>query len=196
MSFFTELKRRNVMRVAAGYVVAAWLVVQVVETIFPAFGFSDAAIRIVVIVFAIGLIPTLILAWAFELTSRCAPSDPVQCIGDNFVSPGLCAIAVRDQQSFRVPGQQFITGGTGRPPPEKTCAPLAWCAAVLSDQAIQPHQPPLPAGHFHFGVALDQVTDDRTSGLAMEEHDLLHRNRAMKYDLIDVCSPGRIGLVA
>jgi TolB-like protein/lipoprotein NlpI len=49
-------------------VVAAWLVIQVVETIFPAFGFGDAAVRIVTIVFAIGLIPTLIFAWAFELT--------------------------------------------------------------------------------------------------------------------------------
>ena len=49
MNFFTELKRRNVLRVAVAYVVAAWLVIQVVETIFPAFGFSDAAIRTVVI---------------------------------------------------------------------------------------------------------------------------------------------------
>ena len=68
MSLFAELKRRNVLRVAAAYVVGAWLVVQVVETIFPAFGFSDAAIRIVVIVFAIGLAPVFVLAWVFELT--------------------------------------------------------------------------------------------------------------------------------
>ena len=68
MSFFDELKRRNVLRVAAAYVVAAWLVIQVVETIFPAFGFGDAAIRIVVIVLTIGLAPIVILAWAFELT--------------------------------------------------------------------------------------------------------------------------------
>jgi len=67
---------------------------------------------------------------------------------------------------------------------------------VLSDQAVQPHQPPFPAGHFHFGVALNQVTDDCTAGLAMEEHDLLHQNRAMEYDLIDVCGPGRISFVA
>jgi adenylate cyclase len=49
-------------------VVTAWLVIQLVETIFSAFGFSDAAIRTVTIVFAIGLIPTVILAWAFEIT--------------------------------------------------------------------------------------------------------------------------------
>jgi len=68
LSFLNELKRRNVLRVAAAYLVSAWLVIQVVETILPAFGFGDAAIRIVTIIFAVGLIPTLILAWAFELT--------------------------------------------------------------------------------------------------------------------------------
>ena len=68
MSLFKELKRRNVLRVGAAYIVVAWLVIQIVETIFPAFGFGDAAVRIVTIVFVIGLIPTLILSWAFEIT--------------------------------------------------------------------------------------------------------------------------------
>jgi len=68
LSFFHELKRRNVFRVGAAYVVVAWLVIQVVETIFPAFGFGDGVVRTVTIVFGIGLIPALIFAWAFELT--------------------------------------------------------------------------------------------------------------------------------
>jgi len=68
LSLFNELKRRNVFRVGAAYVVAAWLLIQVVETIFPAFGFGDAAMRILVIVLAIGLVPVVLFAWAFELT--------------------------------------------------------------------------------------------------------------------------------
>lgn len=68
MSFLAELKRRNVLRVGAAYIVVAWLVIQVVETIFPAFGFGDSAIRVVVIGFAIGLVPVLIISWIFELT--------------------------------------------------------------------------------------------------------------------------------
>lgn len=36
MSFFNELQRRNVLRVAAAYIVASWLIIQVVETLFPA----------------------------------------------------------------------------------------------------------------------------------------------------------------
>jgi TolB-like protein/Tfp pilus assembly protein PilF len=68
MNVLSELKRRNVFRVGAAYVVTAWLVIQVVETILPAFGFGDVAVRIVTVTLAIGLIPALILAWVFELT--------------------------------------------------------------------------------------------------------------------------------
>jgi len=68
MSLFNELKRRNVIRVALAYVVSAWLIIQVVETILPAFGYGDAAIRYIVIVLAIAFIPTLVFSWAFEFT--------------------------------------------------------------------------------------------------------------------------------
>ncbi len=75
MSFFTELKRRNVFRVGAAYLVASWLIIQLVETIFPAFGFGDGAVRNVVVVLAAGLVPALILAWAFELTAEGVKRD-------------------------------------------------------------------------------------------------------------------------
>ena len=68
MSLFNELKRRNVIRVAMAYIVAAWLIIQVVETVLPAFGFSDAILRYIVIVLSIAFIPTLIFSWVFEMT--------------------------------------------------------------------------------------------------------------------------------
>lgn len=68
MSFVQELKRRNVFRAAAAYIFASWLIIQVIETILPAFGFGDAVVRIAVIVLAIGFIPSVVFAWAFELT--------------------------------------------------------------------------------------------------------------------------------
>ena len=68
MSLFSELKRRNVFRVGTAYIVAAWLVIQVVETILPAFGFDSSAVRIVVIVLAVLFVPVLVFSWAFELT--------------------------------------------------------------------------------------------------------------------------------
>jgi len=68
MSLFAELKRRNVLRVAAAYLVLAWLLIQVTETIFPLFGFDNTPARIVVVVLAIGFIPAMIISWVFELT--------------------------------------------------------------------------------------------------------------------------------
>ncbi|MGI9263480.1 MAG: tetratricopeptide repeat protein, partial [Gammaproteobacteria bacterium] len=68
MSFLAELKRRNVLRVAAGYAVTSWLVIQVVETIFPIYDLSDEAIRMVISLLAIGALPILVLAWVLELT--------------------------------------------------------------------------------------------------------------------------------
>ena len=68
MSFIAELKRRKVFRVAAAYLVAAWLLIQIVETVFPAFGLDNASFRILVIALAIGIVPVVVLAWAFELS--------------------------------------------------------------------------------------------------------------------------------
>ena len=68
MGLYSELKRRNVLRVAAGYVVSAWLLIQVAETIFPLFGFDAGPARVVVIMLVIGFLPALIVSWIFELT--------------------------------------------------------------------------------------------------------------------------------
>jgi adenylate cyclase len=62
LSFYQELKRRNVFRVGAAYLVMAWLLIQVTETIFPLFGFDDSPARIVVVILAIGFIPSLMFS--------------------------------------------------------------------------------------------------------------------------------------
>jgi TolB-like protein len=54
--------------VAIGYLAVAWLLIQVVETLFPVFGFADAHIRVVVILLAIGFPLVLIFSWVYELT--------------------------------------------------------------------------------------------------------------------------------
>ena len=56
------------IRVGAAYLVVAWLFIQVAETVFPLFGFDDTPARVVVVVMAIGFLPALVFAWAFELT--------------------------------------------------------------------------------------------------------------------------------
>jgi len=68
MSFFNELKRRNVFRVGIAYTVATWLLIQVVDIVFPRIGLPDSAVTLVIALLAIGFIPALIFAWAFEMT--------------------------------------------------------------------------------------------------------------------------------
>lgn len=63
-----ELNRRNVPRAAAAYLALTWLIVQVAATVLPLFGFNDQAVRVVVIVLAVGFVPAMIAAWSFELT--------------------------------------------------------------------------------------------------------------------------------
>ena len=59
MGFFAELKRRNVVRAGGLYLVGAWLAVQVADTLFPVFDLPAWALRAVVVVLAIGLVPAL-----------------------------------------------------------------------------------------------------------------------------------------
>ena len=68
MSLLAELKRRNVIRMAGLYLVGAWLVTQVASTLLPMFGAPDWLPRAIVILLAIGFVPTLTFSWIYELT--------------------------------------------------------------------------------------------------------------------------------
>jgi hypothetical protein len=68
MTLFGELKRRNVIRMAGLYLVAAWLIVQVTSTLLPAFDLPGWILRALVLVLAVAFIPTLIFSWVYELT--------------------------------------------------------------------------------------------------------------------------------
>ena len=67
-NFFSELKRRNVYKVAVAYAVAAWLLIQVATQVFPFFGIPNWAVRLVVLLLVLGFPATLVLSWAFEIT--------------------------------------------------------------------------------------------------------------------------------
>ncbi|MBS0556752.1 MAG: tetratricopeptide repeat protein [Proteobacteria bacterium] len=66
--FFEELKRRHVWRVAVAYAIAAWLLVQVATQVFPFFDIPNWAVRLVVVVLAIGFVIAVVFAWIYELT--------------------------------------------------------------------------------------------------------------------------------
>ncbi len=68
MSFFTELKRRNVIRVAIAYTITAWLVAQVLQLLFESFGSPDWVMKTIIVLMGFGMVFALIFAWAYELT--------------------------------------------------------------------------------------------------------------------------------
>lgn len=68
MSIFTELKRRNVFRVAAAYLVVGWLFVEIATTLLPTFGAPDWVAKALIVVVALGFFPAVIFSWVYELT--------------------------------------------------------------------------------------------------------------------------------
>src|SRR6266567_1533235 len=67
-SFFTELKRRNVYKVAVAYAVAAWLLIQAASILFPTFDAPPWLMQIFVVILVIGFPAALVFSWAFEIT--------------------------------------------------------------------------------------------------------------------------------
>ena len=68
MSFFAELKRRHVFKMALLYIVASWLILQVADVLFPNLGAPDWAFKLVVGLLILFFIPVLIFSWAYEVT--------------------------------------------------------------------------------------------------------------------------------
>ncbi len=68
MSFFGELKRRSVTRVAVLYGVASWLILQIADVLFPNLGAPDWAFGLVLGLLLLFFIPVLIFAWVYEMT--------------------------------------------------------------------------------------------------------------------------------
>jgi adenylate cyclase len=66
--FFSELKRRNVYKVAVAYAVVGWVIAQIATQIFPFLEIPNWVVRLVIVLIAIGFPIALVIAWAFELT--------------------------------------------------------------------------------------------------------------------------------
>jgi TolB-like protein/Flp pilus assembly protein TadD len=66
--YFSELRRRNVFRIAAVYIVGGWLLLQVADVLFDAMTVPEWAMRLVLALLVLGFVPALVFAWVFELT--------------------------------------------------------------------------------------------------------------------------------
>jgi hypothetical protein len=67
--FFSEALRRNIPRAGIAYLAGSWFIVEVSGTLLPLFGITDDLVRLFVIILAIGFIPSMALAYAFEWSS-------------------------------------------------------------------------------------------------------------------------------
>src|ERR1700694_3543446 len=67
-NFFTELKRRNVYKVAVAHGIAAWLLIQIATQVLPFFEIPSWCVRLVIFLLLLGFPIAVILAWAYELT--------------------------------------------------------------------------------------------------------------------------------
>ena len=68
MSFFDELKRRNVFRVGIAYAVTSWLLIQVSDILLESIGAPPWVMQTMFVLLAVGFVITMFIAWAFELT--------------------------------------------------------------------------------------------------------------------------------
>ncbi|NIM69684.1 MAG: tetratricopeptide repeat protein [Xanthomonadales bacterium] len=68
MSLFAELKRRNVFKVGAAYLVMAWLVMQVADVVLNNIAAPDWVFRVILLLLGVGFLLAVFFAWAFELT--------------------------------------------------------------------------------------------------------------------------------
>ncbi len=88
LKVYHELARRHVVRLAIGYLVASWLIVQVSSTLLPAMGYGEDAVRWVLAALAIGLPIALVVSWYFDLTpdgirlTQDEPADLPKRLGD------------------------------------------------------------------------------------------------------------------
>src|SRR5213078_4969710 len=69
-NFFSELKRRNVLRAAAFYAASAWLLVQIATQVFPFFHIAEWVVRWIVVAAAIGFPFAMVFSWFYEWTTH------------------------------------------------------------------------------------------------------------------------------
>src|SRR6476620_1978674 len=119
-SFFAELKRRNVYKVAVAYAVVAWLLIQAASILFPTFDAPAWTMKVFVIVLILGFPAALVLSWAFEITPE-----------------GI-------KRESQIGPNESITRRTGRKIVALTIALGVVAAGLLAFQILRPKMSPVP----------------------------------------------------
>lgn len=114
-SFLSELRRRNVLRVAAAYALVAWIIIEAGSVLLPTFGATEGAFQVYVIIVLVGFFAAVVLAWIFEVTPEGVKLDKdvdrseprrtrKQKATMNYLIIGLLAVALGVSITFNVTG--------------------------------------------------------------------------------------------
>jgi TolB-like protein/Tfp pilus assembly protein PilF len=124
-SFLAELQRRSVLRVAAAYALAAWIIIEAGSVLLPTFGAEESTFQVYVIIVLAGFLIALICAWVFEITPEGVKLDrdvdrtrPAAGPGQsfNYMIIGLLIIALAVSITFNVTGVRSGLQSTGEEP--------------------------------------------------------------------------------
>ncbi len=116
-SFLAELRRRSVLRVAAAYGLAAWIIIEAGSVLLPTFGAEESTFQVYVIIVLSGFMVALVCAWVFEITPDGVKldRDVDRTVSDtspghafNYIIIGLLIIALAVSITFNVTG---VRGG-------------------------------------------------------------------------------------
>jgi tetratricopeptide (TPR) repeat protein len=105
LSFWRELRRRNVFTAGAAYAVVAWLLVQVAAVVLPAFEAPTWIFRGFLVLVAVGFVITVVLAWIYDVTSEgikrtgaatdeTSPPEPLRARKAEFAAIGALSLIV------------------------------------------------------------------------------------------------------
>lgn len=106
--FFRELRRRKVIRVAALYIVAAWVAIEVASVIFPELMLPAWSVRLVILLAALAFPFVVVLAWVFDITPegvQRTPSEARLLAGESSAAlpaPASAALLPRPERSLAV----------------------------------------------------------------------------------------------
>jgi TolB-like protein/Tfp pilus assembly protein PilF len=128
MSFFEELKRRKVFKVGVGYLVVAWLIVQVASIAFPTFAAPAWALRVFILVLLLGFPISLLFAWAFDVTPEGLKAEQGRRGNKRFIAVTVALVALAFGWYFK--GQPALrdavqASSTASAPPAVAAAPAA-----------------------------------------------------------------------
>ena len=157
--FIAELKRRKVFRVAIAYVIASWLLLQVADVLSSILTLPDWAPRLVFYLLVVGLVPAVLLAWAFELTPEGIKREKDDPDPDMQPNRGLPVVLA----SLAI----VVAGGLG--------AGLLWFAGAderwLRDTAQPGIERFLAAGDWEGAYAIAQEIESRLGDGALPNED-------------------------